>query len=209
MKNQLDKIIYFVKNTGDKVIVLKDDSEFVVIPLDDYEGLFHHKKQLASMSEEEMLSRINRDIALWRESQKEFIEEDEDDYYKTNDLEDEDFYYNNHLNNSDDKWVEPDWQGDDDDDDDYNEPVNFSSVDEFELSAELSTDSDWPENKKGLDDVALPLKEEKVIEPIIQPQTPKKRVNNFGHPNPPDTNDLSQVRSSNDSYDQIVPPPSR
>jgi PHD/YefM family antitoxin component YafN of YafNO toxin-antitoxin module len=237
MKNQLDKIIYFVKNTGDKVIVLKDDSEFVVIPLDDYESLFRHKKQLAGLTEEEMLSRINREIALWRESQKictdesDFPEDNQDnvdDYFPSSRLKDDDFYYN-HLDevSDDDPWVESDWLEDEEGEEAFDD---FDPEDEedWDLPPDLFSESDkepW-ENKKGADDVSLPLPEEKFTEesPVVNPKEestpirpevqeqpvimPKKKVNNFGYPNPADTTG-SQERGYGDDYNHIPPPPSR
>ncbi len=225
MKNQLDKIIYFVKNTGDKVIVLKDDSEFVVIPLDDYESLFHQKKQLAALSEEEMLSRINREIALWRESQRalaDLAEEDydEEDYYDDDyedhlppsRLRDDDFYYH-HLDEvgDDDRWVEPDWLEDEEDEGPFDE---FDPEAEFDLPPELLGEDELFENKKGAEDVSLPWENEKPVQgpkpaaeqPVIQP---KKKINNFGYPNPADTAESAQERAYGEDYDHIPPPPSR
>lgn len=227
MKNQLDKIIYFVKNTGDRVIVLKDDSEFVVIPLDEYEGLFRHKKELTAMTEEEILSRVNREIALWRESQKictddiDFPEDEAEDYFPANRLSDNDFYYNHQDKaTSDDRWVESDWFSAEDE-----EVGNFSSgvedvEEDLELSQELMGDEELWEDKKGAEDVSLPLKEKKLEvkqnsafesmpmaeQPVI---IPKKRINNFGYSNPSDTDDLTQERGYSEEYGHIPPPPSR
>ncbi len=223
MTNQLDKIIYFVKRTGDKVIVLKDDSEFVIMPLDDYDGLFHHKKQLAQLSEEEMLSRVNREIALWRESQKSLSELDEADeykseYYAPRRYRDNDFSYRlpDRLS-ADDRWVEPDWQ----DEDDYKEDDYFEEEDvepfDFSLAQGLRElpDLEWSENKKGADDVSLPWEtsvpatEKKESAPTAK-AAPPKRINNFGYANPVDTDEPSTPeRSYGENYDHIPPPPSR
>jgi hypothetical protein len=164
------------------------------------------------MSEEEMLSRVNREIALWRESQKEFEEDEEArDYPAVGRLRDDGFYYNNNFDDFDDKWVESDWQDDEDydDDDAEDELEEFFPAEDFELPPELSEDSDWAKDKKGLDDVALPLREDKVIEPVIRPKTSPKRVNNFGYANPSDTDDSTEERGYGDDYDHIPPPPDR
>lgn len=71
MPNQFDRIINFVKKTGDKTIVIKEDAEFVIAPLLEYEKLIDAKHDIKKLSEEELLDKINREIAVWRESQEE------------------------------------------------------------------------------------------------------------------------------------------
>ncbi|HOZ36401.1 MAG TPA: hypothetical protein PLR18_01045 [bacterium] len=212
MKNQLDKIIYFVKNTGDKVIVLKDNSEFIIMPLDDYEGLFRHKKELAALSEEEMLSRVNREIALWRESQKICVgevippEEKNINFYPSARLRDDNFYYN-HLDEAvdEDLWVEPDWT--EDGDEDYDE---FDPEEELDLPPDFFGPEEKPENKKGADDISLPLEHrDSEYKPTSDRPAPKKRINNFGYANPIDTDGPVSERGYGESYDHIPPPPSR
>jgi len=78
MDSQLDKILKFIRRSGDKVIVLKDDEEFIVSSLDDYTRLLENNKQLNGLSEAQMLDKINSDIALWRQSQKEFNSQGKD-----------------------------------------------------------------------------------------------------------------------------------
>lgn len=73
MPNQLDRIISFVKKTGDKTIVIKDDSEFIIAPLVEYERLLDLHSGIKNLSEEELLNKINRDVALWRASQPENV----------------------------------------------------------------------------------------------------------------------------------------
>ncbi len=70
MDSQLDKILKLITRTGDKFIILKDDNEFVVFNLDDYIKLLDNKSQITELSEAELLHKINRDIALWREAQR-------------------------------------------------------------------------------------------------------------------------------------------
>ncbi|NMC51842.1 hypothetical protein GYA54_03895 [Candidatus Kuenenbacteria bacterium] len=213
MKNQLDKIIYFVKNTGDKVIVLKDDSEFVVMPLDEYEGLFRHKKAVSEMTEEEILSRVNREIALWRESQKNISEAEDKDYFKRKQLADDDFYYRGTKDfETDDNWVEPDWQDDELEDlKDDSSPLYPVEEDDFDFQEDENFDPgvDYPENKKGAEDVSLPLnnRPENFVpksEPITRPKT---KINNFGYSNPIDTGEVSGTYG--DNFEHIPPPPNR
>ena len=81
MDNQLDKILNLVKRTGDKVVVLKNEVEFVVSSLDDYYNAVSGNSNFSDLSEQEMLNKINRDIALWRESQRELALENEPSQY--------------------------------------------------------------------------------------------------------------------------------
>ena len=74
MDNQLDKILSIIKRTGEKVILFKDDNEFVVSSLDNYSQLIQGDSPLSQLSESQMLDKINRDIALWRESQTQSVE---------------------------------------------------------------------------------------------------------------------------------------
>lgn len=77
MQNQLQKAINLAKITGDKIIVidsLKPDSAFVVMRLDEYEKFVLGHNELRSLTEEELLDRINRDIAIWKSENDEKIE---------------------------------------------------------------------------------------------------------------------------------------
>jgi PHD/YefM family antitoxin component YafN of YafNO toxin-antitoxin module len=72
----LDKIIALVKKTGDRCIVLDTDGEpaFVLTSFDDYERLMTGGGDPRHLTEDELLEKINRDIALWRETQE--VDED-------------------------------------------------------------------------------------------------------------------------------------
>lgn len=72
MNSQLDKILSIVKRLGGRVVVLKDEAEFVVAGLDEYLRLIEGGEKLSQLSESEMLDKINRDIAAWRATQDEF-----------------------------------------------------------------------------------------------------------------------------------------
>ncbi len=88
MNNQLEKILNFVKKTGEKGIFFDNDGEFVLMKLDDLYNLSQSSRDFSNLSEEEMLNRINRDIALWREGQKE--DEQDGDWEPADTLEEHD-----------------------------------------------------------------------------------------------------------------------
>jgi len=74
MQDQLQKAINLVKKTGDKLIVFdsaKPDNVFVVLSLKDYENLVLGKSEVRGLTEDELLDKINRDIAIWKSDQSE------------------------------------------------------------------------------------------------------------------------------------------
>ncbi len=73
MQDQLQKAINLVKKTGDKLIVFdsaKPDNVFVVLSLKDYENLVLGKSEVRGLTEDELLDKINRDIAIWKNQQE-------------------------------------------------------------------------------------------------------------------------------------------
>ncbi|MDP2708773.1 MAG: hypothetical protein Q8O93_01815 [bacterium] len=74
MQDQLQKAINLAKKTGDKLIVFdssKPDNVFVVLSLKDYENLVLGKSEVRGLTEDELLDKINRDIAIWKSDQSE------------------------------------------------------------------------------------------------------------------------------------------
>ena len=86
MQDQLQKAINLAKKTGDKLIVFdsaKPDNVFIVLSLKDYENLVLGKSEVRGLTEDGLLDKINRDIAIWKSDREE--EEDFDvipDYFK-------------------------------------------------------------------------------------------------------------------------------
>ena len=79
MPDQLQKAINLVKKTGDKLIVFdsaKPDNTFVILALKDYENLVLGKSEVRGLTEDELLDKINRDIAIWKSEQD--LEKDTD-----------------------------------------------------------------------------------------------------------------------------------
>lgn len=72
MQDQLQKAINLAKKTGDRLIVFdsaKPDNVFVVMSLKDYENMVLGKSGVRGLTEDELLDKINRDIAVWKSDQ--------------------------------------------------------------------------------------------------------------------------------------------
>jgi hypothetical protein len=70
--SDLKKIIELIKKTGDRFITLDGDGNtYVVMNLKDYERLALGRSEVRGLTEDELLDKINRDIALWRSTQEE------------------------------------------------------------------------------------------------------------------------------------------
>ncbi len=72
MQEQLQKAINLVKKTGDRLIVFdssKPENVFVIMSLKDYENLVLGKSEVRGLTEDELLDKINRDIAIWKSEQ--------------------------------------------------------------------------------------------------------------------------------------------
>ena len=75
MKN-MQRILELIRKTGDKYIIEDDNGcAFVIISLDDYENFIFKNNQLKNLSEEELLNKINKDIAIWKASQEDKVVE--------------------------------------------------------------------------------------------------------------------------------------
>jgi len=86
--NNLDKILDLVRKTGDKVIVAPDFGEpYVVIPLDQYESMIRDEVDYSSMDEEDILNRVNREISLWKQAQRDLGWDAPIDFMTPKDLE--------------------------------------------------------------------------------------------------------------------------
>ena len=72
MTNSIEKIIDLIKKTGDKCIVLDSNGEpaFVAMRFTEYENLIENTPSISDLSEEQLLEKINHDIAIWKNNQK-------------------------------------------------------------------------------------------------------------------------------------------
>jgi len=79
--NQLDRIMRLVRRTRDRFVVLDKDTDeaFVLMNLSEYEQLLNGTDPIESLPEEEMLQKINNDIARWREQNQKFKDEETDE----------------------------------------------------------------------------------------------------------------------------------
>lgn len=67
--SQINRVIQLVRKTGDKVVLMDNESDAVMMlmDLDAYEKMVASSPQpVETMTEEELMERINRDVAVWR-----------------------------------------------------------------------------------------------------------------------------------------------
>jgi hypothetical protein len=72
MNNQLEKAINLAKKTGDRLIIfdsVRSENAFVVMSINEYEKLVINKNEVRNLTENELLDKINRDIAVWKNEQ--------------------------------------------------------------------------------------------------------------------------------------------
>ncbi len=76
MANPIEKIIEIIEKTGDNCIVLNQDGSpaYVVLRFGDYDRLISGNSDingLKGLTEDQLIEKINRDVANWRASQQE------------------------------------------------------------------------------------------------------------------------------------------
>jgi hypothetical protein len=101
--NNWQRILDLIRKTGDRFIFEDDQGNgFVVLNANDYENLVLKNSTVKDLSEEELLNKINKDIAIWQatteaerlpqnwDELKEKVENIEEDHYYFEPIEDED-----------------------------------------------------------------------------------------------------------------------
>lgn len=87
--NQLNRLLGLVKRTGDRLVVLDKETESAVVmmEIDEYEKLLDGGPRLEDMSEDDILDKINREVAIWREKNaaNSVVVENEDDFVAAED----------------------------------------------------------------------------------------------------------------------------
>ena len=68
----LDRLINLARITGDRLIVHQPDAgnDIVIMSVDEYETLLDDKQDVRTLSERQLIDKINRDIAIWRANDK-------------------------------------------------------------------------------------------------------------------------------------------
>lgn len=78
MHDSINKVFNLINKTGDRCVVLsqeKDDA-YVVMSFMEYERMALGRADVSELSEDELLDKINRDIAVWKSQQQESRERD-------------------------------------------------------------------------------------------------------------------------------------
>lgn len=72
MYKQLKKAINLVKKTGDRLVIYDmrdDDNAYAVMNLAEYEKMILERSKIHGLTEDELIDKINRDIAIWKSVQ--------------------------------------------------------------------------------------------------------------------------------------------
>ena len=72
MLDRLQRLIHLINKTGDKLIVfdqLEPDNCYVISSLSDYEHIVKEGNGVQGLTEDELIDKINRDIAIWKNGQ--------------------------------------------------------------------------------------------------------------------------------------------
>lgn len=66
--SQLNRVISLIKRTGDKTIIMDNESDAVMMLMDlgMYEKMLDNHTGVEKLTEEELMEKINRDVAIWR-----------------------------------------------------------------------------------------------------------------------------------------------
>ena len=119
----MQKVISLVKKTGDRLVVYdpnNKDNIFVIMSIEEYEKLIIGKSEVRNLTEDELLDKINRDIAIWKSEQEDYESEPksflrESDFFTSNkekrpewdmdwaDTKQEKFEYSDAFDNNQDK----------------------------------------------------------------------------------------------------------
>jgi len=78
MSNSIEKIIELINKTGDKCIVLdsKGNPAYVAMTFEDYEKLVLNKTDIKGLTEDQLVEKINQDVASWKANQRQEEEPD-------------------------------------------------------------------------------------------------------------------------------------
>jgi hypothetical protein len=109
MQDQLQKAINLAKKTGDRLIVYdmsNGEDAYVVMGMDDYEKLVTGNVAVKDLTEDELLDKINRDIAVWKNEQNNKGEEAETEKKLEKRSSDADFVYSKYQGENSERFDE-------------------------------------------------------------------------------------------------------
>jgi len=70
-QNSFDRLLRFMAKSGDRCVIMeKGQPAFVLMKIEDYEDLLMSHSGVDGLTEEELLDKINGEIALWRANQE-------------------------------------------------------------------------------------------------------------------------------------------
>lgn len=74
MQSQLKRAIDLIKKTGDKLLIADTDEKvYAVMNLDEYEELLLKKSEVHGLTEDGLIDKINRDVAIWKSERGEAV----------------------------------------------------------------------------------------------------------------------------------------
>jgi hypothetical protein len=180
--SQLEKIIDLAKRTGDKMIVMPEFGEpFAIVPIEKYEAMVSDQTDYAGMTEEEILNRVNREISLWKQAQREIGLGTDMDFFSPRDLG-EDLMPRLPFG----KDEEPAWLKEEDEEDIFGKKTFDPLADDDDEDEDPSTGEagwtppKWPEDFMDDDDDDLKkedFKVEEIKEPAISAGKEKNKDN--------------------------------
>ena len=106
MDNQLQKLIELSRKTGDRLIAFDSEnktSPYVVMAVDDYEKLAIGMSEVRGLTEDELLDKINRDIAIWKSDKI-----DDDSLLKSDKYSEDEDEFDDGFVATDDDWYSVD-----------------------------------------------------------------------------------------------------
>jgi len=71
MNDAINKVFSLIQKTGDRCVVVSPDTDeaYVVLSLAEYERIVFGRTDVSELSEDALLDKINRDIAVWKSQQ--------------------------------------------------------------------------------------------------------------------------------------------
>ena len=130
----IKKVLDIINKTGDRCIIVSENSDqaYAIMSLKEYERIMLGKAEVTELTEDELLDKINRDIAVWKSQQeevknnnswdREMPSKNPDYAIKNSEIED------NLANNSKNYPEFDEWDEDENEDDFEEEPYYFEKT---------------------------------------------------------------------------------